>query len=45
MVIESTILLPSGHGADEAMIKELKEKLILANKILDYEKLTPPLAI
>jgi ribulose-5-phosphate 4-epimerase/fuculose-1-phosphate aldolase len=32
-----------GYGADEAMIKELKEKLILANKILDVENLAKPL--
>ena len=31
------------YGADEAFIKELKEKLILANKILDLENLAKPL--
>lgn len=30
------------YGADEASIKQLKEKLIVANKILDYEKLATP---
>jgi len=32
----------SSYGADESTIKELKEKLILANKILELEKLATP---
>lgn len=31
------------HGADEATIKELKEKLIIANKILDNQGLANPM--
>jgi ribulose-5-phosphate 4-epimerase/fuculose-1-phosphate aldolase len=34
--------IPS-YGADEVLVKELKEKLILANKILDMENLAKPL--
>ncbi len=32
----------SSNGANESTIKELKKKLILANKVLDYEKLSTP---
>lgn len=46
----SLILLPmvlihivGAYGADEATIKELKEKLIIANKILDKEDLATPM--
>jgi ribulose-5-phosphate 4-epimerase/fuculose-1-phosphate aldolase len=31
-----------GYGANEAALKDLKEKLVLANKILAYEKLATP---
>jgi ribulose-5-phosphate 4-epimerase/fuculose-1-phosphate aldolase len=31
-----------GYGADEATLKNLREKLVLANKILAYEKLATP---
>lgn len=31
-----------GYGADESTIKQLKEKLIVANKILELEKLATP---
>jgi ribulose-5-phosphate 4-epimerase/fuculose-1-phosphate aldolase len=34
--------LVSSYGADEATMKEYKEKLIIANKILDLEKLAIP---
>jgi len=38
-----SVHLTSSYGADEAMIKELKEKLIIANKILDMEGLARPM--
>jgi ribulose-5-phosphate 4-epimerase/fuculose-1-phosphate aldolase len=31
-----------GYGADEVTLKDLREKLVLANKILAYEKLASP---
>lgn len=34
--------LISSYGADESTIKQLKEKLIIANKILEFEKLATP---
>ena len=34
--------LTSSYGADEATIKQLKEKLIIANKILDMLKMATP---
>jgi len=34
--------LTSGYGADESTIKQLNEKLIIANKILELEKLATP---
>ena len=38
-----SVNLMSSYGADEAMIKELKEKLIIASKILDMEGLARPM--
>ena len=34
--------ITSGYGADEATIQKLKEKLALANMILEYEKMATP---
>jgi len=34
--------LASCHGSDEAEIKQLQEKLVLANKVLESEKLATP---
>ena len=35
--------MASAYGADKATIDQLKEKVVLANKILDYENLARPL--
>ncbi len=37
-----TVHLTSSYGADEATIKQLKEKLIIANRVLGMEKLATP---
>ncbi|MEI9474997.1 MAG: class II aldolase/adducin family protein [Deltaproteobacteria bacterium] len=46
-VVPLSIMTPmnitSGHAADDATIKALKEKLVLANKILDMEGLARPM--
>jgi len=43
LLVSISIGLTSSYGADEATIKELKEKLIIASKILDMEGLVRPM--